>query len=183
MTRDIYDEAKLLMKSSSIIFICGQFCVTFTFRRALVANISLSISKNLTKDSNIHVLLLLFSDVKSDETPPSSPTLPSPPISPKIEQPPPIPVPPESTSDDMETAGDEAEEETGEEAVFSDEEAEHEKEATVSKSKFKPIVKDDEESGKVEDGLNGVDVIELDEFQNIDNTLLRDNILKLKNDR
>ena len=83
----------------------------------------------------------------------------------------------------METAGDEAEEETGEEAVFSDEETEHEKEAAVSKSKFRPIVKDDEESGKVEDGLNGVDVIELDEFQNIDNTLLRDNILKLKNDR
>eukprot|EP00112_Aurelia_sp_Birch-Aquarium-sp1_P003496 Seg1390.9 transcript_id=Seg1390.9/GoldUCD/mRNA.D3Y31 product="Integrator complex subunit 3" protein_id=Seg1390.9/GoldUCD/D3Y31 len=124
-------------------------------------------------------------DVKSDETPPSSPTLPSPPVSPKIEQPPPIPIPSESTSDDMETAGDEAEEETGEEAVFSDEETEHEKEATASKSKFKPIVKvvkDDEESGKVEEGLNGGDVIELDEFQNIDNTLLRDNILKLKND-
>ena len=89
----------------------------------------------------------------------------------------------DSTSDDAENnGGEEAEELEAEEAVFSDEDNDPDKENT-SKSKFKPIEREEEETAKIDDRIRGVDVVELEEFQNIDNTLLRDNILKLKNER
>ena len=52
-----------------------------------------------------------------------------------------------------------------------------------SKSRFKPIVKEEDDSGKIDERIDSEDVTDLEEFQNIDNNLLRDNILKLKNDR
>ena len=84
--------------------------------------------------------------------------------------------------DDIEVVGEEPEEPDAEEAVFSDDENDQEN----SRSKFKPIpiVREEEASlGKSDDVIGSVDMLELEEFQNIDNTLLRDNILKLKNDR
>ena len=120
-----------------------------------------------------HLRKPIFStDAKNDEASTST----TPPVSPKTEQPPSL-LPPAaegSTSDDPESSAvEDADEIEVDEAVFSDEEAEQKEE----KSKFKPIGRDEEEAA-----IRGVDA-ELDELQNIDNTLLRDNILKLKNER
>ena len=116
-------------------------------------------------------------DSKTDEA--ASPG--TPPLSPKTEQLPILPPVSESPSDETENnGGDETED--ADEAVFSDEENDQEKEAS-SKSKFKPIEREDDDATKMDDTIRGVDVIELEEFQSIDNTLLRDNILKLKNER
>ncbi|XP_065059923.1 integrator complex subunit 3-like [Rhopilema esculentum] len=103
----------------------------------------------------------------------------TPPTSPKTEQPPSLSPSTEGNGDDIEVVGEEPEEPDAEEAVFSDDENDQEN----SKSKFKPIVREEETSlGKSDDVIGNVDMLELEEFQNIDNTLLRDNILKLKND-
>ena len=117
-------------------------------------------------------------DSKSDEASSTAPVL-----SPKAEQLPIILPAAEAPSDDIENnAGEETEELDADEAVFSDEENDQEKESS-SKSKFKPIEREDEEGTKGDETIRGVDVVELEEFQSIDNTLLRDNILKLKNER
>lgn len=122
-------------------------------------------------------LLSCFFFLKDSKTDESS----TPPTSPKTELAPPLP-PVEVTSDDAEIITvEDAEELEVEEAVFSDEENDQ-KEENSSKSKFKPIERE-EEPAKVDDTIRSVDVVELEDFQNIDNTLLRDNILKLKNDR
>jgi len=116
-------------------------------------------------------------DSKSDEASSTAPVL-----SPKAEQLPIILPAAEAPSDDIENnAGEETEELDADEAVFSDEENDQEKESS-SKSKFKPIEREDEEGTKGDETIRGVDVVELEEFQSIDNTLLRDNILKLKNE-
>ena len=118
-------------------------------------------------------------DSKTDEA--TSPG--TPPLSPKTEQLPILPPMIESPSDEAENnGGEEAEELEADEAVFSDEENDQEKEAS-SKSKFKPIEREEDDATKIDETIRGVDVIELEEFQSIDNTLLRDNILKLKNER
>ncbi len=122
---------------------------------------------------------------RSEETPssPTSPTSPTPPPTlPKPEPPPAVsPVPDTKEPDDVETGSEDAQEPETDEAVFSDEDDEVEK-VLPSKSTFKPIVKDEEVINKMDEGLGSEDVADLEEFQNIDNNLLKDNILKLKND-
>eukprot|EP00794_Sanderia_malayensis_P010039 gene10039-11064_t len=139
---------------------------------------------------------------KSEELP-SSPTSPTPPsviLPPKTEpiqviQPPAPDIKPQEPEDvDMElpAAVEEVTELESSDAVFSDEDEEHEpKDTSVQeeeeehepKSAFKPIIAiDDDFEERIDEGLGGDDVTDLDEFQNIDNNLLRDNILKLRND-
>ena len=144
---------------------------------ALPANQDFSTILLLSKYANQCYLSLFLLDSKSEET--ASSTTPS--LSPKTE--PVIPSVVESSSDDVENnGGEEIEELDTDEAVFSGEDSDQEKETSL-KSKFKPIEREDEDATKPEDTIRGVDVVELEEFQNIDNTLLRDNILKLKNER
>ena len=54
-------------------------------------------------------------------------------------------------------------------------------------STFRPIssVKDEEfeAAAKVDEGFAGDDITDLEEFQNLDSNLLKDNVLKLKNEK
>lgn len=42
---------------------------------------------------------------------------------------------------------------------------------------------DDFDNNKVDEGFAGDDITELEEFQNLDSNLLKDNVIKLKNEK
>ncbi|XP_057302990.1 integrator complex subunit 3-like [Hydractinia symbiolongicarpus] len=56
--------------------------------------------------------------------------------------------------------------------------------SSTSNSSFRPIaIKEEDFETKVDEGFVGDDVTELEEFQNLDSNLLKDNLLKLKNEK
>ena len=44
-------------------------------------------------------------------------------------------------------------------------------------------MKDEDFESKIDEGFAGDDITELEEFQNLDSNLLKDNVLKLKNEK